>query len=843
LVSAITTQDAARAAILRAELGIRQAVLGVMGTQVESMAELTAISAQEERLLAGINVQSALSGANLGKARGEATVLAREIATGSVNARTMGALLGSLGPLLTTAGIGAFFVVKAIDKIADGILSSIKHVLDLETEFGKAQTKLVFMAKTARDLGDEVKLADAIQRELDRSAQEMAKFRADQISGWTSFANTVAHLLGTTRTPFEEAAGRAYADAIKQAQQHTRDLNIDLDLAKQSIVDWDNAQKDLPFGIDIYTQKVDQLTTKLNALDVKRHLNPSDASTVSAYQKTLTDLEDAKNKLQDLQKEQDQLNRAVAKEDRKDVTATLREEEALLQSIRQDQQLIQQNPFLSADEKSAASLRNYLAELQQLESEIQKLNALKGGPLDPAQLAQVNQRLQGANFEVQLLQLKMVGLQHPFTSELTNWVNSFGTTAQQAAHIVTDTLGTAINGVSSALTGLIFGTQNWRQAVEQAVESIVQNLIKVGLQMIIQRALGSAIRASAVTEATSTNTAIAASAAPAATLESAATFGSSAIVGEAAILAALAAVAGFVAHKGGLMPRRRMHSGGLAPDEVPIIAQEGEFMIQRSVMQQPGMLDLMMAVNSGMLFHRGGGIRRMHEGGETDFWFDEFGGFPMGHDPSIEPTPIPASTPSPPDPNVFINQWPPNLTPSMDIPFVQPPGLPNIDPEFDPDQYMFQGEYGRNFNPFGNFGYFAPPGTPGWLQGPTMLPTTFDPQGYPYAIPVFTNPTEPQGLLHPLGGSYPKAQHSGGIIGNRLHLGGSVGSLGRFPRLHSGGMAGSTRSTGAMAAARPSVSVYALTDIRQLSKMLASDKSHQKFVIDTISGRRIDLGI
>jgi hypothetical protein len=70
-----------------------------------------------------------------------------------------------------------------------------------------------------------------------------------------------------------------------------------------------------------------------------------------------------------------------------------------------------------------------------------------------------------------------------------------------------------------------------------------------------------------------------------------------------------------------------------------------------------------------------------------------------------------------------------------------------------------QGEFGRNFNPWSNFfnqGYIGQLGTPGALQGPTSIPTTFDSQGYPFAVPV-TNPTQPQQVLHPLGGAYLKS--------------------------------------------------------------------------------------
>jgi hypothetical protein len=41
-----------------------------------------------------------------------------------------------------------------------------------------------------------------------------------------------------------------------------------------------------------------------------------------------------------------------------------------------------------------------------------------------------------------------------------------------------------------------------------------------------------------------------------------------------------------------------------------------------------------------------------------------------------------------------------------------------------------------NFNATAPFGYNPPQGLPGSWQGPTMIPTFFNPQGYPYAVPV-----------------------------------------------------------------------------------------------------------
>jgi hypothetical protein len=58
-------------------------------------------------------------GINLNKARGEALVLARELATGGNYARTMGSLLGALGLPITIAGIAAFSLFEHFKKAAE----------------------------------------------------------------------------------------------------------------------------------------------------------------------------------------------------------------------------------------------------------------------------------------------------------------------------------------------------------------------------------------------------------------------------------------------------------------------------------------------------------------------------------------------------------------------------------------------------------------------------------------------------------------------------------------------------------------------------------------------------
>jgi hypothetical protein len=513
----------------------------------------------------------------------------------------------------------------------------------------------------------------------------------------------------------------------------------------------------------------------------------------------------------------------------REVAAALKEMEAALQAVHQQQQLIQQNPLLPVEDKDRLLLQSYKTELLDLVAQIKKLNEYKSGPLDPEQLAKVNQELQRANAEVQLLGVKVAGLQRPFTSELLSWANQFGNAAQQAAHAVTGTLGTAISGVSNALTGLIFQTSNWKQAVSQAAESIVGDLIKIALQYLVSQTVIRALRAAGAIEdqaqATAASKAAFALWQPAAVAAGIATEGSAALTGLAAVLGAEGVgEGGTILHEGGTVPHRRMHSGGLAHDEVPIIAQQGEFMIRADVVRQPGVHEMLAALNAGMLFHTGGFVPfgRYHEGSDGDFealtqlasesWADPNPG--LGQPGGIMWSPS----------DVWGDDWGAGL------------GI---------------GEYGpASYNPWANFGptnfnpipFGAPFATAGWRYDPDF--------GFvPNAVPMW-NPTDPVGSEHI--GQQLHSQHSGGLI-SRYHSGGSIGNLvssARFnvgrpstgsARMHSGGSVGGSRMS--RLGSRPIINIHTYFDKRDAAKAIASDTAHQKIMFDFFKGRRIDLGI
>lgn len=110
------------------------------------------------------------------------------------------------------------------------------------------------------------------------------------------------------------------------------------------------------------------------------------------------------------------------------IVAYQREESALLQGVRQQLQLVDQNPFLSIDEKKDSGAAHPAGDRSD-NLKIEEGNAkLAGGALDPATYDQVSAGIQRATDEVGELGLKLQTLSFGggLRAELTRRVNSFG---------------------------------------------------------------------------------------------------------------------------------------------------------------------------------------------------------------------------------------------------------------------------------------------------------------------------------------------------------------------------------------------------------------------------------
>jgi hypothetical protein len=224
---------------------------------------------------------------------------------------------------------------------------------------------------------------------------------------------------------------------------------------------------------------------------------------------------------------------------------------------------VSENPLLTASEKQSQLHALFAQELQAIAPEAQRVQAaLDGafGSLTQAQTDQLTEKLRVLRTETAELGFKIqtTNFTGGVQAGLLQWVNQFGTAAQQVSNIITGTLNTAINGAAQAITGLIFGTKNLGQAAYQVFQSMIQQVIQWGIQMLVTHALGSILRRRSTSEQTQANAEVLATATPAAVASSGATSGSNWIIGAIAAGVAIAAIIALIAggfEKGGYTGR------------------------------------------------------------------------------------------------------------------------------------------------------------------------------------------------------------------------------------------------------------------------------------------------
>jgi hypothetical protein len=367
----------ALAARLEREAEIRLRALTVQRTLNVTTEESIALA---ERLVLAQEASvapAAAMGVNLGKARAEAMVLGRELAAGNVRASTMSSLLGSLGTTFTIAGIAAYELYHGIASAYEGSQKMDQEVVKLAEEITKAKSEFAEMARESQTLADTVKLGDRWALELARVEVKMAEFRAHQLGFWASFVDKIVNMFASamnsmfskipgldgivldTRGPFLRAAEKDIADAHAQAKEALKAANDAITISLQSDAKWANARAHLSEGIKEYTAEVSTLEAKLAGIN----RNGSDRE-FDEWVKTANQLTIAKDRLGELQKEQDKLNKKTREghEAHRETAAILRDESALLAGIRQQQELVSGNPLLSADAKEEKLHNLYLKE-------------------------------------------------------------------------------------------------------------------------------------------------------------------------------------------------------------------------------------------------------------------------------------------------------------------------------------------------------------------------------------------------------------------------------------------------------------------------------------------------
>jgi hypothetical protein len=586
-------QERLAAAFTRKDLDVANAELLKTIADKESLrktilAEITRLKADESQ--EGRNLVAALStaAAELDKTKAPAQALAQTLAVAGGILKSMGAEADNLG-----------------NKIAEAV-AKVNRELNIASALGPAGKLQVLQVANVDDLNRASQLAREITgqqqlqfqnvsqlgefiRSLDRpdtTALVGPKTKAnveEVIKLYEQLGHTQLQITATTKE--ENAERKRIADNLKDFGFAQRQAEIDA--AKFRGEDVTAAQH----ALDIDQKRVEFTDAYRTALEAGR-ITQDEVNTLADRQVAIDE--------QDKQLTIDKKNAKLAERDaHRDILTFLREESNLLHGVRQEQQLISSNPFLTVDQKNGLLLEKMREEITLINEKITEgQKKLGGGTLDPATYEQVARAVQDASFKVQELSQKTSTLSFGgnLKADLLNWVNSFGTAADQIGHAITDTIGTAIDGVANALTDVIFRTGNWKQTMLNVEKAIVGSLIKIGLQMIVNKVLGSLLHKEATAEQTANNATVLATATPAAVAQSGASFGANWVIAGIAAAAAIALIIGLLAggfEKGG-------YTGRGSPKRIAGVVHGQEFVHPKWVVDMYG-LQFMEAMRLGRI--------------------------------------------------------------------------------------------------------------------------------------------------------------------------------------------------------------------------------------------------
>jgi hypothetical protein len=236
LAVAINAGDETQIALLENELRIRTAIIGLMRAQTLSAADLNALTETEATLLGAVRSEtqaatgsSILMGASFGKARGEAVVLARELATGGNYIRTMGSLLGALGVPISIAATLAFVIYTHFKKAAEEEKKMTEEMGRLNIEAQK--TAISFdRIRTAADLSKETEtIRTNIELLRNKQAVETDPKKIAQLQSEIGIQETLLSRLG-----IRSQRALELAEHEKQVGVTISDQVHDLELADKS---------------------------------------------------------------------------------------------------------------------------------------------------------------------------------------------------------------------------------------------------------------------------------------------------------------------------------------------------------------------------------------------------------------------------------------------------------------------------------------------------------------------------------------------------------------------------------------------------------------------------------
>lgn len=468
------------------------------------------------------------------------------------------------------AVIGAALAAP-INKLADDIARATDEQKRMTAELSEQIPKWNELARNAKDMGDVAKLGLDMAPALAKAQAQLNAFRANELTLWQRFVDAMPltkmlaggkgvyeQLSEDMRKAAELAANTTLFGAIaarKEAERFSEEFQ-QMKLAPSE-------------GLEKVNRGIEELIAKRERLRKLETEAKNFDDRNSAFQEIakvnvqLAEQEGRREQLLALEKKQnDEADRVDKAAKEKALNDQLERQRLLMNDIQGHRAAIESDPFaLTADQRA-----QLIPVLQQ----------------EAAALRAAGDAWGALRVEQELATLSFAG---EFQAGLVQWANSFGTAAQQSANLITGTLNNAIQQTSQLLTDAIFRTGDWEEAILSLGESFVQQLIQMGLQMLVQHALGESLKAQSTATSAAQGATIAAAHAPAAAATSISTGGSAAVIGGIAAAAAIALIIGLLAG-GGF--RRGGFTGRGRDDEIAGVVHKNEVVIPAAKVRQAG---------------------------------------------------------------------------------------------------------------------------------------------------------------------------------------------------------------------------------------------------------------
>jgi hypothetical protein len=276
---------------------------GAFGVGSASAQEIEAAAVPAAEATGEIASASLLAGANLARARNEAVTFVRELASGAPTARTLGALLGSLGPSLIGGAVGGLVLKGRIDALTESVKKTTAE-LDKET------ARVVDLANKWHEVAQAASSQDDVQRlgrstlgEIEKSHERVRQSMQEELGLFDKISDAINHAYGLG-TPYqaqldERIRGEQLISEIleKQANASVREAD-----ERQKAFDLLKSQ---PFE-----ETIPKLTADIASLQAQQDgLNRRAADFDAQYVKIGNKIEIAKGHLNELLQLQKEANR------------------------------------------------------------------------------------------------------------------------------------------------------------------------------------------------------------------------------------------------------------------------------------------------------------------------------------------------------------------------------------------------------------------------------------------------------------------------------------------------------------------------------------------------------